>query len=54
MQLCEVENENNQMRKESAVPITTRLLESLIRLSQARAKAECREEVTKEDAMEVV
>lgn len=30
---------------------TTRHLESLIRLSQARAKIECRTEVTKEDAM---
>lgn len=30
---------------------TTRQLESLIRLSQARAKVECRQEVTKEDAM---
>eukprot|EP01097_Dermamoeba_algensis_P009000 TRINITY_DN6200_c0_g1_i1.p1 TRINITY_DN6200_c0_g1~~TRINITY_DN6200_c0_g1_i1.p1 ORF type:complete len:798 (-),score=180.44 TRINITY_DN6200_c0_g1_i1:52-2406(-) len=35
-------------------PITTRQLESLIRLSEARAKIECREEVTDRDAMEVV
>jgi len=36
------------------VPITTRQLEALIRLSQARAKACLREYVLKEDALDVV
>lgn len=35
-------------------PVTTRQLESLIRLAQARAKAELRTEVTAEHAMDVV
>lgn len=35
-------------------PITTRQLEALVRLSEARAKLELREYVTKEDALEVV
>ena len=39
-------SENN-----ASLTTTTRQLESLIRLSQARAKLECRQEVTKEDAM---
>jgi DNA helicase MCM8 len=33
------------------LPVTTRQLESLIRLAQARAKVSCREEVSKEDAL---
>jgi len=37
-----------------SVPITTRQLEALIRLSQARAKACLREFVIREDAMDVV
>ncbi|XP_075223070.1 DNA helicase MCM8-like [Lycorma delicatula] len=37
-----------------ATPITTRQLESLIRLTQARAKLELREEATALDAIEVV
>jgi len=37
-----------------ATPITTRQLESLIRLTEARARMELREEATKEDAEEVV
>jgi DNA helicase MCM8 len=37
-----------------SIPITTRQLESLIRLAQARAKIELREEVTEEDALDVV
>ena len=37
-----------------STPITTRQLESLIRLAEARAKAELREEVTEEDAQDVV
>eukprot|EP00595_Chromulina_sp_UTEXLB2642_P003264 CAMPEP_0196763286 /NCGR_PEP_ID=MMETSP1095-20130614/3749_1 /TAXON_ID=96789 ORGANISM="Chromulina nebulosa, Strain UTEXLB2642" /NCGR_SAMPLE_ID=MMETSP1095 /ASSEMBLY_ACC=CAM_ASM_000446 /LENGTH=669 /DNA_ID=CAMNT_0042116115 /DNA_START=287 /DNA_END=2296 /DNA_ORIENTATION=- len=36
------------------LPVTTRHLESLIRLSQARAKLELREEVTDRDAEEVI
>lgn len=36
------------------IPVTARSLESLIRLSQARAKMELREEVTAEDAAQVV
>ncbi|KAL4465193.1 hypothetical protein ABPG74_001907 [Tetrahymena malaccensis] len=38
----------------SSIPITNRQLESLVRLSQARAKIECRDVVTKKDALEVV
>ncbi|XP_075060108.1 DNA helicase MCM8 isoform X2 [Mixophyes fleayi] len=37
-----------------STPITTRQLESLIRLTEARAKLELREEATKEDAEDVV
>jgi len=36
------------------VPITTRQLESLIRLAQARAKIELREEILEQDALDVV
>ncbi|KAJ3649280.1 hypothetical protein Zmor_021032 [Zophobas morio] len=47
-----------QLRKQyqtgDCTPITTRQLNSLIRLTQARAKAELREEATKEDAVDVV
>jgi DNA helicase MCM8 len=46
------------MRSESSLgnslPVTTRHLESLIRLSQARARAELRDEVTAADASDVV
>ena len=45
--------ENGCSRNDS-VPITTRQLEALIRLSQARAKACLREFVLKEDAEDVV
>lgn len=38
----------------NAFPITTRHLESLIRLAQARARIDLREEVTEDDAQEVV
>ncbi len=44
---------NGRHRRDS-VPITTRQLEALIRLSQARAKACLREFVTREDALDVV
>ncbi|XP_046658470.1 DNA helicase MCM8 [Homalodisca vitripennis] len=37
-----------------ATPVTTRQLESLIRLTQARAKLELREEATEQDAVDVV
>eukprot|EP01059_Diplonema_ambulator_P007146 TRINITY_DN16664_c1_g1_i2.p1 TRINITY_DN16664_c1_g1~~TRINITY_DN16664_c1_g1_i2.p1 ORF type:complete len:763 (+),score=183.10 TRINITY_DN16664_c1_g1_i2:23-2290(+) len=47
-----------ELRKKSdskdAMLITTRQLESLIRLAQARAKVELREEVTKSDADDVI
>ena len=39
---------------EETTPVTARQLESLVRLSQARAKVELREEVTKQDAEDVV
>ncbi len=35
-------------------PVTTRQLESLIRLSEARAKVELREEVSEQDARDVI
>lgn len=41
-------------RKRDTVPITTRQLEALIRLCQARAKATLRDYVIKEDALDVV
>jgi DNA helicase MCM8 len=44
----------NGMNRNDSVPITTRQLEALIRLSQARAKACLREFVLKEDAEDVV
>ncbi|XP_045483786.1 DNA helicase MCM8-like [Harmonia axyridis] len=37
-----------------STPVTTRQLQSLIRLSQARAKLELREEVTQQDAEDIV
>ncbi|CAG9821174.1 unnamed protein product [Phaedon cochleariae] len=43
-----------QFRTGDCTPVTTRQLNSLIRLSQARAKAELREEATKEDAANVI
>lgn len=39
---------------DGSIPVTTRNLESLIRLSQARARVELREEVTEGDANDVV
>uniref|UniRef100_A0A8C2VJU1 DNA helicase MCM8 n=1 Tax=Chinchilla lanigera TaxID=34839 RepID=A0A8C2VJU1_CHILA len=47
-----------ELRKQSqrlnSSPITTRQLESLIRLTEARARMELREEATKEDAEDIV
>lgn len=37
-----------------SIPVTTRQLESLIRLAQARARIELREEVTVQDAFDVI
>jgi DNA helicase MCM8 len=45
---------NDGSRRQDTVPITTRQLEALIRLSQARAKSCLREYVLKEDALDVV
>jgi DNA helicase MCM8 len=38
----------------SSLPVTTRHLESMIRLAQARARIDLREEVTEQDANEIV
>ncbi|KAM4842250.1 DNA helicase MCM8 isoform 1-T3 [Thomomys bottae] len=43
-----------QSQRLSSSPITTRQLESLIRLTEARARLELREEATKEDAEDIV
>jgi DNA helicase MCM8 len=43
-----------QFQNGECTPVTTRQLDSLIRLTQARAKAELREEATKADALDVV
>ena len=40
--------------QDPSFPITTRQLESLVRLSQARAKIDLRNEVTEDDAQEVL
>lgn len=44
----------SKYRSLDGTPITNRQLESLIRLSEARARSECREEVTEQDAQEVI
>ena len=41
-------------RSIDAAPITTRQLESMIRLSEARARCDMREVVTKEDAQDII
>ncbi len=41
-------------KTEETTPITTRQLESLVRLAEARARIELREEVTADDALQVV
>lgn len=43
-----------QSQRMSSSPITTRQLESLIRLTEARARLELREEATKEDAEDII
>jgi DNA helicase MCM8 len=43
-----------QHHSNDCVPITTRLLESLIRLTEARAKLELREKATEKDAQDIV
>jgi len=43
-----------QHQTQDSTPITTRQLESLIRLTEARARLELRELATKEDAEDVV
>ena len=43
-----------QHQTQDSTPITTRQLESLIRLTEARARLELREEATKEDAEDIV
>lgn len=43
-----------QRQSTDSTPITTRQLESLIRLAEARARAELREEATAQDARDVV
>ena len=44
----------NAANNSNTLPITSRQLDSLIRLGQARAKLEFRNLVTREDAMDVV
>ena len=44
----------NAANNANTLPITSRQLDSLIRLSQARAKLEFRNLVTREDALDVV
>ena len=41
-------------RSVDSTPITTRQLESMIRLSEARARSELREVVTEQDAQDVI
>ena len=41
-------------RSPDSTPITTRQIESLVRLAEARARLELREEVTQQDAEDVV
>lgn len=43
-----------QHQTQDCVPITTRQLESMVRLTEARAKLELREEATEQDALDVV
>ena len=43
-----------QRQSQDSTPITTRQLESLIRLTEARARVELREEATEQDAKDVI
>lgn len=56
--LCFLQTFYLELRKQhqgtDSTPITTRQLESLIRLTEARAKLELREKCTAEDAEDVV
>jgi DNA helicase MCM8 len=52
--LCCFRYPENGRNPRDTIPITTRQLEALIRLSQARAKACLRDFVLKEDALDVV
>ena len=45
---------NHRFHTSDCTPITMRQLESLIRLTEARAKLELREEATEGDALDVV
>ncbi|KAJ3243896.1 DNA replication licensing factor mcm8 [Chytriomyces hyalinus] len=44
----------SKYRSKDSTPITTRQLESMIRLVEGRARAELRDEATRQDALEVV
>ncbi|KFV61734.1 DNA helicase MCM8, partial [Dryobates pubescens] len=54
----ETQSQHLELRRQNqgadGTPITTRQLESLIRLTEARARLELREEATKEDAEDVI
>ncbi len=43
-----------EYRSMDAIPITTRQLESMVRLTEAKARSELRENVTVQDALEVI
>ncbi|XP_046848188.1 DNA helicase MCM8-like [Xenia sp. Carnegie-2017] len=47
-------NLRQQHRSQDSTPITTRQLESLIRLTEARSRLELREEATRQDAIDVI
>jgi DNA helicase MCM8 len=60
MEACEVLKDfyislrENACNNSNTIPITSRCLDSLIRLSQARAKLELRTIVTREDTIDIV
>ena len=60
MEACEVLKDfyislrENACNNSNTLPITSRCLDSLIRLSQARAKLELRSMVTRDDTIDVV